>query len=78
MDINVVSEESAASIFRIVQEDYETKIILKIEAASSSETLSLHSVICQKNGNLITIWLLVFNFLRLINNNPKITDGMRR
>jgi hypothetical protein len=76
--IKVVSEESAASVFSIVQQDYVQKIILKMETAGSSETLSLHAVTRQKIGTLITTRLLVFNFLRLINNNSKTTDGVRR
>jgi hypothetical protein len=79
MDINVVSEGSVASVFRIVQEHNETKTILKIEEASSFETfLSLHVVTCQENRNLINTWLLVFNFLQLININSKINDDVRR
>jgi hypothetical protein len=79
MDIDVVSDTSAASVFRIMQEHNEIKTILKTDAASSFGTfLSLHVIMCQKNGKLITTWLLVFNFLRLINNNSKIKDGVRR
>jgi hypothetical protein len=54
MGINVVSEQTNASIFRVVQYDYEPRTILNIEAATSSDRLALLlSVTCQETRNLI-------------------------